>query len=157
MSLDVVALRSSFLLVVERSPAVTARFYEIFFERYPQVRPMFGRTPDAQRRQEQMLTDALVAVLDHLEDAPWLKETLFALGKRHVGYGVRDEMYGWVGECLIAALAEAAGPDWNERTERAWRMAFGAIRDLMIAGAHAARAQTTGEYPPTRREIATST
>ena len=113
MALDVSILRESFATVVERSPQVIARFYEIFFERYPEVRPMFGRAPAGIARQEKMLTDALVAVLDHLEDAPWLQETLFALGAKHVGYGVRDEMYGWVGQCLLAALAEAAGDAWT--------------------------------------------
>lgn len=140
MSLDVALLRSSFDLVVQRSPQVIARFYEIFFERYPVVRPMFGKTPEALERQEKMLTDALVAVLDKIEDAPWLTSTLFALGRRHVGYGVADEMYGWVGECLLAALAEAAGDAWTAELESQWSMAFGAIRDLMLAGAEAARA-----------------
>jgi hemoglobin-like flavoprotein len=138
--MNVTLLRSSFDLVVERSPRVTARFYEIFFERYPEVRPMFGGGAAAVERQQKMLTDALVAVLDHLEDAPWLTETLFALGKRHVGYGVRDEMYAWVGECLLAALAEAAGDEWTDEIAAEWATAFGAIRDLMLRGAAAARA-----------------
>lgn len=139
MSLDVALLRSSFDLVVQRSPQVVSRFYEIFFARYPQVRPMFGKTPDALVRQQQMLTDALVAVLDHLEDAPWLQGTLFALGKRHVAYGVADEMYAWVGECLLAALGEAAGDAWTPELATQWAAAFGAIRDMMIAGAEEGR------------------
>ena len=145
MSLDVALLRSSFDLVVSRSPQVIARFYEIFFERYPMVRPMFGKNPDALARQERMLTDALVAVLDHLEDAPWLQGTLFALGKRHVGYGVADEMYGWVGESLLAALAEAAGDAWSPELEAQWSAAFGAIRDMMLAGAAAGRVESAAE------------
>lgn len=139
MSLDVALLRSSFDLVVQRSPQVVSRFYEIFFARYPQVRPMFGRTPDALQRQQQMLTDALVAVLDHLEDAPWLEGTLFALGKRHVAYGVADEMYAWVAECLLAALAEAAGDAWTPELAAQWAAALGAVRDMMIAGAEEGR------------------
>src|SRR6187551_3515377 len=135
MSLDVVALRESFALVVERCPTVTKRFYEIFFERYPQVKPMFGRNSGP--AQEKMLTDALVAVLDHVEDAPWLQQTLHGLGAKHVGYGVRDEMYDWVGECLLATLAEVAGEAWTPRVQAAWVGAFGAIRDLMLAGARA--------------------
>jgi hemoglobin-like flavoprotein len=142
MALDVSILRESFATVVERSPQVIARFYEIFFERYPEVRPMFGRAPAGIARQEKMLTDALVAVLDHLEDAPWLQETLFALGEKHVGYGVRDEMYGWVGQCLLAALAEAAGDAWTKEVEAQWGEAFGAIQSMMLAGAHATRANT---------------
>jgi hemoglobin-like flavoprotein len=133
MSLDVEALRSSFQLVVEQSPDVVRRFYEIFFERYPQVRPLFGR--NSSEAQEKMLTQALVLVLDRLEDAPWLETQLMALGAKHVGYRVSDEMYGWVGECLIAALSEAAGDAWTPRVEQAWIDAYGAISGLMLAGA----------------------
>jgi len=137
MSLDVEALRSSFDLVVERSPDVVHRFYEILFERHPEVRSMFSRNSAA--AQEKMLTGALVAVLEHLEDAPWLEGQLTALGAKHVSYGVRDEMYDWVGACLIAALKDAAGEAWTARVEAAWVAAFGAIAGLMLAGAARAR------------------
>lgn len=138
MSLDVEALRGSFELVVERSPDVVHRFYEILFSRYPQVRPMFSRNAPAQ--QEKMLTQALAAVLEHLEDAPWLESQLSAMGAKHVSYGVGDEMYAWVGECLVAALKDAAGEAWTPRIEKAWGDAFGAIAGLMVAGAKRERA-----------------
>lgn len=142
MSLDVETLRSSFNLVVERNPEVTTRFYEIFFERYPAVKPLFGKR-NAQAVQSKMLTEALVAVLDHIEDAPWLEQQLKALGAKHVSYGVRDEMYGWVGECLIAAMAEVAGSDWSPKIEAAWVAAYGAIAGLAIAGAEAQRQEAS--------------
>src|SRR5438552_1795575 len=82
MSLDIQALRDSFALVAERAPELTGRFYEILFERNPELRSMFGRD---MRTQEEMLTRALAAVIDHLEDGPWLAETLRALGAKHVG------------------------------------------------------------------------
>ena len=81
-----------------------------------------------------MLTDALVAVVDHLEDAPWLTSTLGALGAKHKDYGVTPEMFDWVGTCLLAALAEAAGPDWSREAEVAWTEAYGAIAALMKSG-----------------------
>jgi hemoglobin-like flavoprotein len=129
MSLNVSVLRSSFDLVVEKQPQVVHHFYEILFSRYPQVKPLFGHNSAA--AQEKMLTDALVAVVDHLEDAPWLKATLAGLGAKHEGYGVTREMYGWVGECLLAALAQAAGDAWTKETEVAWVEAYGAIVALM--------------------------
>jgi hemoglobin-like flavoprotein len=135
MSLDAQALRESFQIIAERAPKVTARFYEILFERYPQARQLFGR--NSQQKQEEMLTRALVAVLDHLEDAGWLQGTLSALGARHFDYGVTDDMYGWVGECLLATLAEVAGNAWTPRVELAWREAYAAISQLMMAGARA--------------------
>ena len=133
MALNVALLRNSFDLVVERQPQLVHRFYEILFERYPQARPLFGRNTAA--KQEKMLTDALVAVMDHLEDAPWLTSTLKGLGAKHVGYGVTSEMYGWVGGSLLATLAEVAGKDWTPALEIGWTEAYGAIAGLMQVGA----------------------
>jgi hemoglobin-like flavoprotein len=132
MSLDPELLRSSLELVLERQPAMTPRFYEILFERYPQVRPLFGR--NAASNQAKMLQEAIVAVVDHLEDAEWLASTLGAMGLKHVGYGVTPEMYGWVADSLMRTLAEVAGDDWSPEIEAAWTAALGAIRDLMLAG-----------------------
>jgi len=139
MSLNVDLLRSSFELVVEREPQLTTRFYEIFFTRYPQVKPMFSRNAPAQ--QQKMLTETLVAVLDNLENAEWLQSNLKALGRKHVEYGVKDEMYPWVGECLVAAIAEVAGDDWTEETAASWAAAYGALQEMAIAGAKEARAE----------------
>ena len=132
MALDAALLRSSFALVVERQPALTHRFYEVLFARYPQARPLFGKDT---RRQEEMLQGALVAVVDHLDDAAWLQQTLAGLGAKHVDYGVTAEMYGWVGESLLATLAEVAAEAWTPALERAWTDAYGAIVELMLAGA----------------------
>jgi hemoglobin-like flavoprotein len=135
MSLNAPLLRSSFELVVARQPKLVHRFYEILFERYPQVKPLFGRNAPA--KQEEMLTSALVAVIDHLEDAPWLGSTLGQLGAKHDQYGVTPEMYGWVGASLLATLAEVAGTDWTPALETAWTDAYGAIVGLMQPAAQA--------------------
>ena len=135
MALNVPLLRQSFELVTERQPQLGHRFYQILFERYPQVRPMFSRNAPA--RQEEMLTAAFVGVMDHLEDASWLSATLSQLGAKHRDYGVTDEMYGWVGESLLAAIAEVAGADWSPELAAAWGEAYGAISSMMIQGAHA--------------------
>ena len=133
MSLNVPLLRKSFDLVVERQPKLVTRFYEILFSRHPEARSLFGRR--STEAQAQMLQEALVAVMDHLEDASWLEQTLGALGRKHVDYGVTDEMYGWVGESLLATLEEVAGSAWTPELAEAWATAYGAIAGLMKAGA----------------------
>jgi len=133
MALNVRLLRESFELVATANPQFIARFYEILFDRYPQTRGLFS--PGGAARQAEMLTGALVAVLDHIEDAPWLKDTLGALGAKHVGYGVTPEMYDWVGASLLATLAEVAGPAWSPELAAAWGEAYGVIVSLMLAGA----------------------
>ena len=142
MSLDVTALRESFDLVVTRAPDLTRRFYAILFERYPQVNGLFGRSTD---RQEQMLTRTLVAVVDRLDDGVWLGETLGALGAKHIDYGVTEEMYPWVGDALIATLAEVAGDTWTPRVAKAWEDAYAAMAELMIEGARRAAAPSPAE------------
>jgi hemoglobin-like flavoprotein len=139
MPLDPILLRESFDLVVERSPNVTSRFYEIFFERYPEAGALFGTGPVDVARHGRILTSALVAVLAHLEDGPWLEKSLVKLGAAHVRYGVRDEMYAWVGECLLAALAEGAGDAWTDEMQVQWTGAFGVIQTTMLMGAVAER------------------
>jgi hemoglobin-like flavoprotein len=67
--------------------------------------------------QAKMLAGAIAAVLDHLDDAPWLQQTLGQLGARHTGYGVTDAMYGMVGEALLATLAEIAAEAWTPVVE----------------------------------------
>ena len=129
MGLDVDLLRSSFELVLERTPNLPARFYDVLFERYPQVRSLFGR--NTRQNQEKMLAQALGAVMDHLEDAPWLQQTLGALGAKHKDYGVTREMYAWVGDALLTTLAESAGSDWTPAMLTNWTEAYGAIASMM--------------------------
>lgn len=132
MALEVESLRDSFELVLSRRPNVTHLFYEELFHRHPEARSMFGR--HSLEAQEQMLAEALVAAVANLEDAAWLQSNLGELGSKHAEYGVTEEMYGWVGDALLATFAEAAGDDWTPALERAWSDAYQAIAQLMLAG-----------------------
>ncbi|MCB9744037.1 MAG: flavohemoprotein [Alphaproteobacteria bacterium] len=140
MSLNVQLLRDSFALVLDRDPNITARFYGIFWDRYPQVKPLFGQSHDHSKQQE-MLAGVLVAAVENLEDTAWLQQNLHALGYRHEGYGVTEEMYPWVGECLIAAMSEAVGDDWTEEMTANWAAVYGVMTELAVAGHLAARGE----------------
>lgn len=133
MALNVALLRHSFELIASRQDKITPRFYEILFARYPQAQPLFGRNSRA--NQAEMLQQALVSVLEHLEDSAWLEQTLFAMGRKHVDYGVTNEMYAWVGDSLLRTLAEHAGDDWSDELQAAWSDAYAAIAGLMQRGA----------------------
>ena len=133
MSLNKHLLSDSLTLIASREPQITTRFYAILFERYPQVLPLFGK--NAATQQQQMLQEAIIAVVDHADDAAWLTTTLHAMGRKHVSYQVTPEMYPWVGECLVATLAEIAAEAWTPELEAAWIEAYGAISGLMLEGA----------------------
>lgn len=113
----------------------------VLFARHPEARPLFGsKSTEAQAA---TLQEALVAMMDHLEDASWLEQTLAGLGRKHADYGVTDEMYGWVGGSLLATLAEVAGEAWTPELESAWSEAYGAIAGLMRNGARKAASDRT--------------
>lgn len=139
MSINAALLHESIEIAVAREPVITKRFYEILFERYPEVEPLFGRNEP--ELQQQMLQDTIVAALDHIEDGEWLAENLGALGAKHVTYGVTDDMYPAVGECLIAALAELCGDRWTPEHEASWAAVYGVLAELAIAGAERERAR----------------
>jgi hemoglobin-like flavoprotein len=139
LAIDPNLLRESIEVAASREPVVTKRFYEILFTRYPQVKPMFSR--NAPEKQQEMLQGAILAVLDHLDDPQWLADTLGALGAKHVSYGVSDDLYPAVGECLIAALQDLCGDRWTPAHEASWAEAYGAISSLALAGAARARAE----------------
>ena len=123
-------LRDSFALAAAREPRLVERFYESLFARAPELQHMLRR---GRREQAEMVHAALAAVLDHLEDPPWLNATLGTLGARHASWGVTPAMYDVVGAALLDTLA-AACPEWTAVHERAWRDAYHAITTLMLAG-----------------------
>jgi hemoglobin-like flavoprotein len=131
-------LMESVAWATENEDVITLRFYEILFERYPAVRPLFSRERATQAK---MLQDAIVAAIEHMEDAEWLSDTLGAIGATHVDYGVQDEMYPWVGECLVAALAEQCGDRWTPQHQDAWVRTYGALQEMALAGAARRRAE----------------
>jgi hemoglobin-like flavoprotein len=132
MSLDPTVLRTSFDLIIDRRPDLTIRFYEILFVLHPELEPMFRRNRHTQAK---MLAAAIAAVLDHLEDAPWLAGTLGELGARHAEWGVTREMYDYVGEALLATFAEVAGAQWTPDVATQWTLAYHEIARMMQAGA----------------------
>ena len=131
--MNVTLLRTSFEALTPKAPQLVDRFYAILFERYPQVKPMFARTDMAEQKKH--LIQALVLLVANLEKADILKGYLGLLGAKHVRYGVRDEHYDAVGECLLAAMAEIAGPIWNDELQREWAGTYGAVAAMMKQGA----------------------
>lgn len=119
------------LLLADADENLTTRFYEILFERYPAVRPMFSSDV---RPQAAMLRTAVLAVLEHLDDPEWLTTTLGGLGAKHAEYGATPAMFDAVGECMVAAMAELGGDEWTPEMTAEWSAALATVSSLMLAG-----------------------
>jgi nitric oxide dioxygenase len=136
MGLDVQALETSFDLIAPQGNELMDAFYTRLFAAAPDVEPLFAGTD--LRRQKAMLLAALVLVRRSLRDLDALVPQLYTLGARHVAYGALPEHYPVVGEALIGAMAEVAGPAWTREYELAWTEAVGVVAGVMIEGAEEA-------------------
>ncbi len=128
--IDTRLLRDTLELTLARDDTFPTRFYELLFTAHPQVRALFHRsTPGAQNK---MFAQKLTALVDHLDDPAWIGRELETLAAKHASYGVTAEMYPWVGEALIATLAEACGDAWSPAAEQAWRAAYGSLMAAIL-------------------------
>jgi hemoglobin-like flavoprotein len=131
MKTDAEILRETLELTLAADDSFPKRFYDRLFARHPEVIPMFHRnSPGAQRK---MFAQKLTMIVDHVEDPDWLARELRTVAESHVRYGVRPEMYAWIGEALIETLRDACDSDWSESAERAWRSAYAKIVESIFS------------------------
>lgn len=132
-------LQSNLELVVSRDPDLMQIFYSTLFERYPSVKPLFGR--NSREEQAKMLTEAVAMLVSNVDDPEFVRTTMLAVGRKHVDYGVEDHMYAWVGECLVATLAQVSADAWTDELETAWTATLNAIAGIALEGAAVERAE----------------
>jgi hemoglobin-like flavoprotein len=133
MTINQRILRDTLEITLAKDDTFPKRFYEILFAAHPQAKPMFHR--NSQGAQLKMFAQKLTAIVDHIGDPEWLDRELKPLATNHVHYGVRADMYSWVGDALIQALREACADAWSTEAEASWNAAYGALRDAMLSAA----------------------
>ena len=116
------------------APVAAQLFYDNLFTADPSLRSMFRGDMEEQGRK---LMDMIGVAIRKLDNPRALTHVLEALGKRHHGYGVRDEHYAIVGEALLATLAAGLGDLFTPPVEQAWATVYGVIADVMQRAAHA--------------------
>jgi hemoglobin-like flavoprotein len=107
-------------------------FYQRLFELDPALRPLFKSDLADQQRK---FRGSLMAIADKLDDPDDLLPELRALGRRHVGYGVKDEHYALVGEALLWALQRSVGATFTAEVREAWEELIAAVSTTMRRGA----------------------
>lgn len=132
MSLNVAALEQSFARVKPQAHEFVASFYNTLFTDHPEAQSLFAHSDMA--KQQVMLLNALVFVVENLRQTDKLTEALHGLGARHVKYGALPAHYPLVGKTLLKTLEHYLGSDWSEEVKQAWTEGYGAITALMLEG-----------------------
>ena len=119
--------------VAPNAALVAQLFYERLFELDPGLHVLFAHADITEQGKKltQMITVA-VRTLDRLDQ---LIPAVEALGRRHVGYGVREEHYGIVGRALLDTLAAGLGPAFTEEVRAAWTTTYLTLAGVMVRAA----------------------
>ena len=132
----VTTIRTSFDAISHRTDELTSLFYGWLFRIAPETRELFPVTMELQRTR---LLRALVHVVQMVDRPDELSIFLRQLGRDHRKFGVIGEHYDRVGEALLGALGEIAGPLWTREVEEAWTGAYGIVAQSMREAADAER------------------
>jgi hemoglobin-like flavoprotein len=137
-------VRSSYAALGDERRAVARDFYRRLFAADPAVEELFGDDPDVMAAK---FSDELAAIVEAIVSFDAFATRLQGLAARHVAYGVQTRHYRLVGDALVAALAEALAPRWDETLDAAWRTAYNLVAEVMMAAA----AQASCGSPATSR------
>lgn len=120
-------VKSTWSKVEPISDTAATLFYDRLFELDPGLRPLFKPDLGEQKKKLMQTLSFAVAGLNNLEG---LLPVVRQLGKRHVGYGVKDAHYDTVAAALLWTLEKGLGADWTPEAKAAWTTVY-----LALAGA----------------------
>jgi hemoglobin-like flavoprotein len=104
-------------------------FYDRLFQVDPGLKPLFKSDFGEQKRK---LMQVIGVAVRGLDDLGALVPTVQALGKRHVGYGVKPGDYDTVGAALLFTLRKGLGDGFDGAHEAAWAKVYGVLSRTMI-------------------------
>jgi len=127
-------VQDSFAKVAPISEAAAGIFYNKLFELDPALQPLFKGDIKEQGKKLMAVLGVAVAGLNDLDK---LVPVVQDLGKRHAGYGVKDEDYGTVAAALLYTLETGLGDDFTPAVKGAWVEVYTILADVMTKAAAA--------------------
>ena len=129
-------VRSTWALVMPIQDEAARLFYGRLFEIDPSTKPLFASTDMAE--QGKMLMQMINVAVAGLERLDAIRSAVKDLGRRHAGYGVKEEHYESVGAALLWTLGQGLGEEFTLEVEEAWAETYGTLTGIMKEGAAAA-------------------
>jgi len=130
-------VQQTFAQVVPIADQAAALFYGRLFELDPSLRPLFKGDLGQQGKKLMQTIGYCVGKLDTLDEiVPAVKD----LGRKHAGYGVKEDSFQTVGAALLWTLDKGLGSAFTPEVEAAWTEVYGILSATMIEGARSAPA-----------------
>ncbi|MBZ5486520.1 NO-inducible flavohemoprotein [Halomonas aquamarina] len=141
-------------VVAEHLNTITARFYPLMFERYPQVKSLFNQTHQKDGGQPRALAASILAYVGVRQNPETARQIMETVVNKHVSLDIQPEHYPIVGECLLVAIGEVLGDAVTAEVADAWGALYQELADLLIdleAQRYQAFEQKPGGWRGTRR------
>ncbi len=135
MTADQIAtIRSTWSLIGATTDSVAPLFYDRLFTNAPELRALFIHADIAS--QGEKLRQTIAVVVHSLDDLSRILPAVEALGRRHGGYGVRDEHYAIVATALLDTFADVLGDAFSEPARESWTLALNTLAGVMQHATH---------------------
>ncbi len=122
-------VQQTWVQVVPIADQAAELFYGRLFELDPELKPLFKSTD--MKEQGRKLTQMLAAAVKGLENLDQLVPAVENLGRRHVGYGVKDAHYDTVGAALLWTLEKGLGDGFTPEVREAWAKTYTVLATVM--------------------------
>lgn len=100
---------------------VITKFYQRFFDTYPDYRQHF---PESLDRQMTKMVDT-IALLARVSDETELAHSqMTKLGHKHIGYRIGEQDLQRFQDVFLQVLSEYCGDEWSDECSQAWEEVF---------------------------------
>ena len=121
-------VQASFAQVTLIADQAADLFYARLFQLDPTLRGMFKNDMAEQR---QKLIAMLTFTVNNLTQPEELLPAIQALGRRHVGYGVKNRHYETLGAALLWTFEKALGEEYTPEVKAAWAAVYSLLATTM--------------------------
>jgi hemoglobin-like flavoprotein len=132
---EVELVQSTWSMVVPIADAAASIFYDKLFALDPELRALFPANLTEQKKKLMATIGFAVGALTKPEA---LLPAVQDLGRRHVGYGVKEAHYATVGSALLDTLAAGLGPAFTPDAKAAWTKTYTVLSTTMIGASEKA-------------------
>jgi len=130
-------IRASWAQVLPLADQPAVLFYQRLFQIDPSAQALFLDTDMVLQRKK--LLQVLGVAVSSLDNLGALTKTVEDLGRRHAGYGVKDQHYDSVGAALLWTLEQKLGAGWTPDVALAWTEIYTLLAGVMRRATQDAR------------------
>jgi nitric oxide dioxygenase len=124
-------------VVAAHANQITATFYPLMFERFPEVRAVFNQSHQRGGAQPQALANAIIAYASNIDRLEVLGSAVAGIVQKHVSLNITADQYEIVGSCLMEAIGQVLGDAVTAEIADAWGAAYWQLARLLIAAEEA--------------------